>query len=588
MKQLSSYLADLTISAFGRSYATVNGDWRLAKCVRRGDADMARPFVGCDAKSSRSLTRNAWKNSKYGVKSSELERSVYSVCEEYSGNCALERAMGAIQLSWRGVRCFIPFKRCEDGKRFGFVRFSNISDAHRAIDKLNGFVLLGYRIGVKMSSYGGGRKIWRRRSISYKDHAGSEKNRYVWEKGDTSGTSKDDRIANSDVSKKNGIQTRVVKGFVEEELLWKLQRCLVGESASVCDSRNMAERLTKFGLGEVSVKRIQGRYFLIEVPDEEFMEIEMLISINQPQHIDDLIMLEVGDCKFLIRIKERGLSERKSVKSKDVWSHLKEEGSESPGAESTTRSELKISSEVRRNDVGGDMGGEFNVISLENGAIEKDGVGSAAVDVMSEENFFGNNIIIEEENLGSGRESNRAKEDLINMGLIMQVGPSEDGGHQEVLDQSAEMGEEVRFSIVEDFSPFNQYRSKKKSLNKRIRLMREIRDSVLSTKEKQRMDRKERIEKGKAITRGEDPTETEMEMISKEEVRKLWGDDSCEFRFIAAIGKSGGLLTMWSIDDFLVSNVWCDDRVLIIEGKWVKEDLEAVLVNIYAPNIVTE
>ncbi|KAG4203223.1 hypothetical protein ERO13_A05G388250v2, partial [Gossypium hirsutum] len=42
-----------------------------------------------------------------------------------------------------------------------------------------------------------------------------------------------------------------------------------------------------------------------------------------------------------------------------------------------------------------------------------------------------------------------------------------------------------------------------------------------------------------------------------------------------------------SIDDFLVSNVWCDDRVLIIEGKWVNEDLEAVLVNIYASNIAT-
>ncbi|KAK8357640.1 hypothetical protein V6Z11_A05G434400 [Gossypium hirsutum] len=168
---------------------------------------------------------------------------------------------------------FISVKRCKDGKRFSFVRFSNILDAHRAIDRLNDFVLLGYRIGVKMSSYGGGRKIWRRRSISYKDHVGSEKNRYVWEKGDTSGTSKDDRIANSDVSKKNRFQTRVVKGFVEEELRWKLQRCLVGESASVFDSRNMAERLTKFGLGEISVKRIQGRFFLIEVPDEEFMEV---------------------------------------------------------------------------------------------------------------------------------------------------------------------------------------------------------------------------------------------------------------------------------------------------------------------------
>ncbi|KAB2085563.1 hypothetical protein ES319_A05G406400v1 [Gossypium barbadense] len=55
---------------------------------------------------------------------------------------------------------FISVKRCKDGKRFSFVRFSNILDAHRAIDRLNDFVLLGYRIGVKMSSYGGGRHFW--------------------------------------------------------------------------------------------------------------------------------------------------------------------------------------------------------------------------------------------------------------------------------------------------------------------------------------------------------------------------------------------------------------------------------------------
>ncbi|KAH1057946.1 hypothetical protein J1N35_036011 [Gossypium stocksii] len=68
-------------------------------------------------------------------------------------------------------------------------------------------------------------------------------------------------------------QVRVVQSFVEAELLWKLQHCLVGESATVCDTRSMDERLTKFGLGEILVKRIQGRFFLIEVPDEEFMEV---------------------------------------------------------------------------------------------------------------------------------------------------------------------------------------------------------------------------------------------------------------------------------------------------------------------------
>ncbi|KAK5838818.1 hypothetical protein PVK06_007557 [Gossypium arboreum] len=47
---------------------------------------------------------------------------------------------------------------------------------------------------------------------------------------------------------------------------------------------------------------LNGSYF--------YKKLEMLISINHPQQIDDLIMLEVGACKFPIRIKERGLSKR--------------------------------------------------------------------------------------------------------------------------------------------------------------------------------------------------------------------------------------------------------------------------------------
>ncbi|KAH1037927.1 hypothetical protein J1N35_039670 [Gossypium stocksii] len=60
---------------------------------------------------------------------------------------------------------------------------------------------------------------------------------------------------------------------MEDEMLWKLQRCLVGESTSVCDTRSMTERLTKFGLGEIIVKRMQGRFFFIKVSDEEYMEV---------------------------------------------------------------------------------------------------------------------------------------------------------------------------------------------------------------------------------------------------------------------------------------------------------------------------
>ncbi|KAH1074707.1 hypothetical protein J1N35_027035 [Gossypium stocksii] len=96
---------------------------------------------------------------------------------------------------------FIPIKKSNDGTRFGFVRFLNVTYAHRAIVRLNGFVLLGYRIGVKIASFRGSRKIWRKRdsaanAINKKDHYGNEMGGTVWEKGDSSGTSKEDQRKN--------------------------------------------------------------------------------------------------------------------------------------------------------------------------------------------------------------------------------------------------------------------------------------------------------------------------------------------------------------------------------------------------------
>ncbi|KAH1098821.1 hypothetical protein J1N35_015742 [Gossypium stocksii] len=62
------------------------------------------------------------------------------------------------------VDAFIPTKRCRNGKRFGFMRYTNERDAQKAINRLNGFSLLGKRIGVKIARYNGKRKIWRNAS----------------------------------------------------------------------------------------------------------------------------------------------------------------------------------------------------------------------------------------------------------------------------------------------------------------------------------------------------------------------------------------------------------------------------------------
>ncbi|TYJ02559.1 hypothetical protein E1A91_A13G238000v1 [Gossypium mustelinum] len=82
--------------------------------------------------------------------------------------------------------------------------------------------------------------------------------------------------------------------------------------------------------------------------------------------------------------------------------------------------------------------------------------------------------------------------------------------------------------------------------------------------------------------------ETKLELVTMDVVRKLWGDDNCEFRFVAVTGRSGGLLTMWNKYEFLLLKEWSDGRLLVIKGRWVKEDLEVVLINVYAPNLVYE
>ncbi|TYH95086.1 hypothetical protein ES332_A12G083300v1 [Gossypium tomentosum] len=639
---------------------------------------------------------------------------------------------------------FIPIKKNKDGKMFGFVRYSNDTDAQRAIVRLNGFVLLGYRIRVKMASFRGNRKSWKIRStnanvLRNKDQNGFEKDRNDIGKGDSFACSKKDLIKERNCSGEDGNQVRRVKGFVDEECpnsgyykeqLWKLQRCLVGKVVTVCDLRSLAERLAKFGFGELIVKRIQGRFFLIEVPDEEYMEVlkqndwaylkecfitiepwsdkrfvtemvtwievaveelwgklisvgdswngskgyekmEMLITINQPKQIKELIMMEIGNCIFPIRIEN----------SLNVMNTTEEDGGESPEVESRNRSESECCPEGRRNDVGGDI----NAISLEDGVMDKGDMRFSAENQMSEENFLGNNKSVSGEGVGSGLEMDRDREYLINMGFNSLVGPSEVSGDHNYVDQlTGSLGENglivgrgsipveyvedeiVRFNFGEEFVQLSQSRRKKKSLNKKIRSMRDIQNGVLSTREKQKRDRKEKLEKGKAVARCEDSTvnlslsdsdinnrrrvilreakrtwkvgkkvglsvrgneeevieeigrlegqglgsevkkasvnrncrlaranvcflqETKLELINIDVVRKLWGDDNCEFRFVAAKGRSGGLLTMWNKDEFLFSKEWSDGRVLVIEGRWIKEDLEVVLINIYAPNLASE
>ncbi|KAK8573743.1 hypothetical protein V6N13_009831 [Hibiscus sabdariffa] len=67
------------------------------------------------------------------------------------------------------------------------------------------------------------------------------------------------------------------KGHVNNEDLWKLRRCLVGETASVCSLSSIRNRLVSWGLGDVKVQRLGAKAFLLTIEDEDlFMLLEEL------------------------------------------------------------------------------------------------------------------------------------------------------------------------------------------------------------------------------------------------------------------------------------------------------------------------
>ena len=48
---------------------------------------------------------------------------------------------------------FIPKKRSNRGRKFGFVRFADPYEARRAVQKMNGAWLMDYKIGVNLSRF---------------------------------------------------------------------------------------------------------------------------------------------------------------------------------------------------------------------------------------------------------------------------------------------------------------------------------------------------------------------------------------------------------------------------------------------------
>ncbi|KAE8669013.1 hypothetical protein F3Y22_tig00112261pilonHSYRG00067 [Hibiscus syriacus] len=64
-------------------------------------------------------------------------------------------------------------------------------------------------------------------------------------------------------------RTRLIQGDVDEEVVRKLQKCLVGMMASFCSLSQVVDSLQAGGLGEIKTKFLGGRDYLLQIDDEE-------------------------------------------------------------------------------------------------------------------------------------------------------------------------------------------------------------------------------------------------------------------------------------------------------------------------------
>ncbi|KAL4385330.1 hypothetical protein GQ457_15G029650 [Hibiscus cannabinus] len=170
------------------------------------------------------------------------------------------------------IDAFIPTKRSRRGRKFGFVRYASKMDADRAIARLNGFRLFGYRIEVSMAKFGGRTSYWRRVNRDQKTQATNQKipvKTPVEQRVSMGGQSISEHTIWQEHSPQEEKARKKVTGHVEEETLWKLQSCLVGFTASENDSIRISDRLCCWGLGEIKVKKMAGRVFLLEIEDKQ-------------------------------------------------------------------------------------------------------------------------------------------------------------------------------------------------------------------------------------------------------------------------------------------------------------------------------
>ncbi|XP_071718074.1 uncharacterized protein [Rutidosis leptorrhynchoides] len=82
--------------------------------------------------------------------------------------------------------------------------------------------------------------------------------------------------------------------------------------------------------------------------------------------------------------------------------------------------------------------------------------------------------------------------------------------------------------------------------------------------------------------------ESKMSRFQMFRLRSLRGNPNFDYAVSLSRGYSGGIISLWDPFSFVKSDLWCDDNFVIVKGKWVRKNLQVFMVNVYAPQSLTE
>ncbi|KAK8614378.1 hypothetical protein V6N13_122738 [Hibiscus sabdariffa] len=202
------------------------------------------------------------------------------------------------------VDAFIPARKSKKGHRFGFVRFTTLKEAEKAIAQMNGCVLYGSRLAVRLAKFLDNLedRLYKQLKFRVSKTGESSKNQSKYF---------DDMSRSPRDSLKNPCLKRIL-GHVEEEAIKKLKRCFIGKTATRC-STSQVTGVPPHCWNLTTFKRLVDSWgsllSLGENANQRFdcEKVTMLISTQKEETINETIELEVGRDCFLVQVVEIGM-----------------------------------------------------------------------------------------------------------------------------------------------------------------------------------------------------------------------------------------------------------------------------------------